>query len=60
MTCIIATPVNLSSNTTLTILVDDVNDNIPVITSCSSDSIPENETIGSIVLTVSYISTSVL
>ena len=55
MACIIATPVNLSSNTTLTILVDDVNDNNPVITSCSSDSVPENETIGSTVLTVSFL-----
>ena len=48
----------LSSNTTLTIYVDDINDNIPVIISCSSDAVPETDIIGSPVLTVSYMSTS--
>ena len=49
---------DLSSNTTLTIYVDDVNDNIPVILSCSSDAVPETDIIGSPVLTVSFMSTS--
>ena len=45
----------LSSNTTLTIYVDDVNDNTPVILSCSSDAVPETDIIGSPVLTVSFL-----
>ena len=48
----------LSSNTTLTIYVDDVNDNMPVILSCSSDAVPETNITGSPVLTVSFMSTS--
>ena len=46
---------NQSSTTTLTILVDDVNDNAPVILSCSSDSVPETDIVGSPVLTVSLL-----
>ena len=44
---------DLSSNTTLTIYVNDTNDNTPVIISCSSDAVPETDIIGSPVLTVS-------
>ena len=51
-------PVDLSSNTTLTINVIDVNDNKPVISSCSSDAVPETNITGSSVLTVSFIPTS--
>ena len=45
---------DLSSNTTLTIYVNDINDNMPVILSCSSDAVPETDIIGSPVLTVSF------
>ena len=52
---VIAMPMNQSSTTTLTILVDDVNDNAPVISSCSSDSVPETDIIGNPILTVSSV-----
>ena len=52
---VIAIPMNQSSTTTLTILVDDVNDNPPVILSCSSDLVPETNIIGNPILTVSLL-----
>jgi len=51
---IIAISMNLSSITTLTIFVDDINDNVPVISSCSSNSVLETNITGSTILTVSY------
>ena len=44
---------DLMSNTTLTIIVDDVNDNLPVIVSCSNDSVRETDLTGSVLFTVS-------
>jgi len=46
--------IDLMSNTTLTIIVDDVNDNLPVIVSCSNNSVRETDDISSILFTVSY------
>lgn len=45
---------NLSSTTTLTILVDDINDNVPVITSCSSDTVLETDNLDNPILSVSF------